>query len=222
MNLLTKQDRYRERPVRQCALTRSCEREDELLRFVLDPESQVVVDIKRKLPGRGVWITATKDALIRACGQKIFSKAFRQPVNVDHDLPDRVERLLRRAALQDLALANKAGSVVAGFTKVEKAVKARTPVVLFHACDAARDGCDKLDRLAQGVPDRAKRQDAPLSCLTSEEVSVVLGRANVMHMAIEKDGAGRRFLWSVERFMRYVGTPPETAEPADEPEQDWV
>lgn len=182
----------------------------------------MVADLKRKLPGRGVWITATKDALIKAYRQKTFSKAFRRAVGVDGDLPDIVERLLRRDALQDLALANKAGAVVAGFTKVEKALKTGAPIVLLHACDAAKDGREKLDRLARGVSGGMAARDAPISCFTSQEVSMTLGRENVMHLAIKKDGAGRRFLWSVERFMRYVGTPPEAAEPADEPEQDWV
>ncbi len=86
------------------------------MRFVLDPENRVVPDIKRKLPGRGVWITGTYDAVAKSVRRKVFARSFRQAVSVTEDLPDIAADLLRRAALQDLAFANKAGLVAAGYT----------------------------------------------------------------------------------------------------------
>ena len=44
---------------RTCIVTRAKLPPDELLRFVLAPDGQVVPDLKRKLPGRGVWVQAT-------------------------------------------------------------------------------------------------------------------------------------------------------------------
>ena len=44
--------------VRSCALTRARRPKDELIRFVLGPDGAVVPDLKEKLPGRGVWLTA--------------------------------------------------------------------------------------------------------------------------------------------------------------------
>ena len=189
------------------------------MRFVLDPEKRVVADLKRKLPGRGVWITATRDAVAKAVRQKVFARGFRQTVSVDEDLAETVEVLLRRAALQDLALANKAGCVVAGFAKVEKALTGGKPIVLLHASDAADDGRRKLDRRAGRLAQTADGM-APVMCFASAEVSAALGRTNVMHAAIADGGAGQKFLWSVERFRQYVGTRPEPAPVADTPEQD--
>ena len=155
----------------------------------------------------------------KAARQKSFARGFRQPVTVDPDMADTVEDLLRRAALQSLALANKAGCVVAGFAKVEKALASDWHVVLLHASDAAPDGRRKLDRMVQAGAG-ADGDVPPLACFTSGEVSAALGRHNVMHAAIKQDGAGRNFIGAALRLMRYAGAYPEIAPAADAPEQD--
>ena len=43
---------------RLCAATRSVKPVDDMIRFVVGPDG-VVPDLKRKLPGRGVWVTAS-------------------------------------------------------------------------------------------------------------------------------------------------------------------
>jgi uncharacterized protein len=220
VKLLREEDRYRARPVRQCAVGRTRQPEDDLLRFVLDPEKRVVPDLKRKLPGRGVWITAEREAVTKAVKQKSFARGFRQAVTIDPDLAETVEGLLRRAALQDLALANKAGCVVAGFTKVEKALAGERRMVLLHAADAAPDGRRKLDRLAGGELGAEDGVPPSLTGFISSELSAALGRNNVMHAAITRDGAGRKFIGSALRYMRYAGAYPENASVAGAPEQD--
>jgi predicted RNA-binding protein YlxR (DUF448 family) len=187
---------------------------------VLDPEKRVVPDLKRKLPGRGVWITAEREAVAKAVKQKSFARGFRQAVTIDPDLAETVEGLLRRAALQDLALANKAGCVVAGFTKVEKALAGERRMVLLHAADAAPDGRRKLDRLAGGELGAEDGVPPSLTGFISSELSAALGRNNVMHAAITRDGAGRKFIGSALRYMRYAGAYPENASVAGAPEQD--
>jgi uncharacterized protein len=192
------------------------------LRFVCDPDGRVVPDIKRKLPGRGVWITATHEAVARSVKQKVFAKGFRRAVIVDDGLADAVAGLLRRAALQDLSLANKAGSVVFGYAKVEKALSGRKPAILFHAADASLDGCRKLDRIASARAGEDADDKTPIACFTSAELSAALGRENVNHAAVAEDGAGRKSIWSAKRFVNYMGTRPAAAPAADTPEQDQV
>jgi len=188
---------------------------------VLDPDKRVVPDLKRKLPGRGVWITGLREAVEKAVKQKSFARAFRQPVTVDPDLAETVEGLLRRAALQDLALANKAGCIVAGFTKVEKALAGERRMVLLHAADAAPDGRRKLDRLVSGSQGAGDEFPPSLTGFTSSALSAALGRHNVMHAAITRDGAGRKFIGSALRYLRYAGAYPGNASVAGAPEQDW-
>lgn len=219
MNFFVEEGRDRARPVRQCALERTRSREDELLRFVIDPDGRVVPDIRRKLPGRGLWITAAHEAVAKSVRQKVFAKGFKRAVAVDQDLADTVAGLLRRAALQDLALANKAGCVVAGFTKVEKALRGARPFVLVHASDASADGSRKLDRIGPKLSGDTD-EGGPVTVFASAELSSALGKENVIHAAIADDGAGRKFLWSAKRYISYLGTRLAAAAVADTSAQD--
>src|SRR5450631_3746327 len=65
---------------RHCALSRTLKPVDEMIRFVVGPGDETVPDIKRKLPGRGIWITATRDALDDAIKRNVFARTFKRNV----------------------------------------------------------------------------------------------------------------------------------------------
>lgn len=209
-----------DKPVRQCALRRKSFREDELLRFVLDPSGRVVPDIKRKLPGRGVWVSADYDDIAAAVGRKVFSRGFKTSASADAHLADLAGDLLNRAALQDLAMANKAGLVISGFTKTEKAIKSRNNLNLIHAIDAARDGTEKLDRLARAVWGPRENARCSISGFSSTEISTALGKINVNHAAIADGPAGQAFIRSAKRYIGYMGTHLTARSMAGTPEQE--
>ena len=94
-------------------------------------------DIKRKLPGRGLWITGTRAAIEQAVKRNVFARRFKQNVRVAADLAATTERLLEQSALDALAIAGKAGQVVGGFAKVEAAIGRDDLKALIHAADAA-------------------------------------------------------------------------------------
>ena len=100
---------------RFCALTRVAKPVDDMIRFVVGPDGSAVPDVKRKLPGRGIWITANRGALEEAVKRKLFARGFKREVRVAADFAEQTERLLHRAALDALAIAGKAGQIVAGF-----------------------------------------------------------------------------------------------------------
>ena len=50
---------------RLCVATRTVRPVSELIRFVIGPDGAPVADLKRKLPGRGIWVTATNGARAR-------------------------------------------------------------------------------------------------------------------------------------------------------------
>src|SRR5712692_10559509 len=95
---------------RYCALTREVKPTSEMIRFVIGPDG-VVPDVKHKLPGRGLWLTATRECIADAIACKTFARNFKRDVRVPQDLVDMTERLLARAALDALAIAGKAGAV---------------------------------------------------------------------------------------------------------------
>ena len=95
-----------------------------MLRFALGPDGSVVPDVRRKLPGRGVWTTLSFEAVSRAAAKQAFSRAFRAKAAAPASLAETVDALLERDALQSLSIANKAGLVVAGAFKVDSAIEA--------------------------------------------------------------------------------------------------
>ena len=110
------------------------------------PDGVVVPDLARRLPGRGVWVDATRVAVGEAVRRKAFARSLQRNVEAPRDLPDLVERLMQRRLAEAVSIANKAGLVVAGFAKVEELIAAGRAVALIHAADAAVDGVEKLDR----------------------------------------------------------------------------
>jgi len=183
--------------VRMCALTREVRPTDDLIRFVLGPGDQVVADVKRRLPGRGLWISASRVALESAIKRGLFAKGFRKAVKEPQSLVTDTERLLIQSAIDALAIAAKAGQMVTGFAKVEACLKAGEAVALIHAVDGAPDGIRKLDGLVSA------RELPILNELTSAELDLALNRANVIHAALLAGPAGKTFLSRMERLIRF-------------------
>jgi uncharacterized protein len=195
--------------LRMCAVSREVRPIDELIRFVVAPSGEVIADLKRKLPGRGLWVSASRRAVAEAVRRHQFGKGFKRDVRVAPTLAADTEALLVRGAVEALAMAAKAGQVLAGFSKVETALQARgdkaAVQALLHASDGAMDGIRKLDALArQNRGNTAESQEIPVvSALTSAELDLALGRANVIHAALLAGPASRTFLSRSQTLVRY-------------------
>src|SRR5580693_6997367 len=85
--------------LRMCAVSREQRPVDELIRFVVSPQGEVVPDIKRKLPGRGLWVSASRQTVAEAVRRHQFSKGFKREVRVSSTLPADTEALLVRSAI---------------------------------------------------------------------------------------------------------------------------
>jgi predicted RNA-binding protein YlxR (DUF448 family) len=195
--------------MRMCVVSREVRPIEELIRFVVGPTGEVVPDIKRKLPGRGLWISASRQAVAEAVRRHHFSRGFKANVRAHPTLADDLEALLARSALEALGIAAKAGQVVSGFAKVEAALAQQrsraTLAALVHAADGAADGIRKLDALVR--PNDGDQGRAPafpiITCLTSAELDLALGRSNVIHAAVLAGPASRTFLSRSQTLVRY-------------------
>src|SRR3979490_2703149 len=131
--------------MRMCAVTREGRPIDELVLFCVSPGGGVSPDLKRKLPGRGLWVSASHRAVAEAVRRNQFNKGFKRDVRVAPTLVADTEALLIRSAIEALAMAAKAGQVVSGFSKVQDALKQRQAQAsigasiqaLIHAADGA-------------------------------------------------------------------------------------
>lgn len=189
--------------LRLCIATRTQRPPEELIRFVPAPDGSIVPDLARRLPGRGVWVTATREAVTAAVASKAFAKSLKRQVAAAPDLPDLIERLLVRRVTEAISLANKAGQVVTGFTKVDAVVAAGEAIALMHGSGAAADGRQKLDRKLAAVAQDKGKSAVLIDCLTIDELSLAIGRENVVHAALRAGGAAQRVIAEAERLMRY-------------------
>ena len=191
--------------VRMCAVTRQVLPIDCLIRFVVGPSGEVIPDLKRKLPGRGLWISASHQRVEEAVRRRQFSKGFKREVRVSPTLAADTESLLVRSAIDALAMVAKAGQAVSGFGKVEDALERRQARALIHASDGAADGIRKLDALARqndGINDESN-QIPVVTALTSEQLDLALGRSNVIHAALLAGPASKTFLSRSHVLVRY-------------------
>jgi hypothetical protein len=195
--------------MRMCAVTRQVRPIDGLIRFVVAPSGEVIPDLKRKLPGRGLWVSASRQTLAEAVRRHQFSKGFKREVRVSPTLPADTEALLVRSTLDALAMAAKAGQVISGFGKVEDALTSRQTrgsiEALIHASDGAADGIRKLDAvLRQNAVVNDKSSQIPVvTALTSEQLDLALGRSNVIHAALLAGPASKTFLSRSQILVRY-------------------
>ena len=185
---------------RYCALTREIKPTTEMIRYVVGPDG-VVPDLKRKLPGRGLWITATRKCIEDAIACRTFARNFKRDVRVPHDLVDMTERLLVRGALDALAIAGKAGAVLAGFAKTEAALARENVVALLTAVDAGTDGTAKLKAALRRRPDADRI--AEITEFSSAQLDLALGRSNVVHAALLAGSASNTFLARFTRLERF-------------------
>jgi predicted RNA-binding protein YlxR (DUF448 family) len=198
---------------RLCASTRKVKPVSEMIRFVVGPDGEAVPDLQRKLPGRGVWITATREALAEAIRRNAFGRSFDRQVKIPPDLLQSTEHLLERAALNALAIAGKAGQIVTGFGKVEAALARERVVALLHASDAAADGVRKISAAARRRTEADGRQIGLITTFSSAQLDLALGRPNVVHAALLAGPATETFLARCARLDRFrTGEPGEQSE----------
>jgi predicted RNA-binding protein YlxR (DUF448 family) len=179
---------------RRCIVTGEVQPKSGLIRFVIGPDNQIAVDIAGKLPGRGIWITADRDALDKAVNKKLFARAAKQAVQTPAELVVEVEKLLTRRVVNLLSLARKSGDAITGFEKVKDAVVTGSVAVLLQA----RDGSEAQ----KGKIRPPKGEKSLISCLFGHELGLAFGRENVIHAALAAGGLQRRI---VEEAARLAG-----------------
>ncbi|MDH6230999.1 putative RNA-binding protein YlxR (DUF448 family) [Mesorhizobium soli] len=190
---------------RTCIVTRKTAEPDELIRFVVSPDGVVVPDLKRKLPGRGCWVTADRLHVDKAAGKNLFARVFKKGVTLPPDLGAMVDSLLAKSALGALGLARKAGAVALGATKVESAVRSGRALLVLHAEEAAADGLRKITQARRATAYAGGPETYAYKLFSEADLSLALGATNVIHAAVLADDAGRAAEKRMVALDRYRG-----------------
>lgn len=201
--LIADEQKMRER---RCIATGDVLPDALLLRFVSDPDGRVIPDVASKLPGRGLWVKADREAIDTAIQRNAFARAAHGAVTVATDLVERTEDQLIHRMLSDIGLACRAGQTVFGFDNVVRAMGSRTaPRLLLEARDGSPEGRRKILSAA-----RAKGvEPAILECFSSRELSLALGRENVVHAALKSGRLAERLIVDAGRLSGLKRAPRE-------------
>ncbi|WP_018182274.1 RNA-binding protein [Kaistia granuli] len=196
--------RKSEPTTRSCIVSRETMPSEQLIRFVLDPEGRVVPDLRHRLPGRGVWVTARAEMVALAEKKRLFSRGFKEEVKVEPDLAGRVEKLMEDSALQAVSFARKAGEIVTGFAKVETAIARDAVVGIVQAQEAGDDGRQKIDAALKRRFGRAGAVPV-IRIFRSEQLDLALGRSNVIHAALLAGRASENVIERVAALACFLG-----------------
>ena len=179
-----------------------------MIRFVVGPGGVLVADLKANLPGRGLWLTAHRDCLEEAVKKGAFARAAKSAVKVPEHIGADIEQLLVSNCLNLFGLAQKSGRLAAGYEKVLDWLQTRSLAAVIEASDGQPDGRKKvLNRLVY-----QPQEVLVIGCFSRDELSLALGRENVVHAALETSGLAKSARAEIGRLAGFRALTP----------QDWA
>jgi predicted RNA-binding protein YlxR (DUF448 family)/ribosomal protein L30E len=209
-------------PERKCILSGEHGSRDALIRLALGPDGEVLPDLGAKAPGRGAWVTPDRALLETAVAKGrlrgVLARAFKgAPLKVPDDLVARIADGLQRRAFERLGLEMKAGHLILGSDRIAGTLDGGRAHLLLHASDARPDGRSKLDG-------KARLWEVPMRVLPASraELSLALGRENVVHAALGDRAAAARVLAAVDRWSAFCGSGTEGTVAGTTPAADDV
>ena len=189
-------------PLRRCIITRERLPKERMIRFVVGPGRVLVPDLIATLPGRGIWLSASRDVLETARAQgglgRAFARAARGPVTVPPDLPAVLEAALIRRIGELLGLARRAGQAVAGFDKAREFMRTGRARLVLQASDGS---AGERARFLSGVEDSV----VVLAPVSAAVLGRVFGRDHVVHVAIAVGRLGERLAVEAGRLSGLRG-----------------
>ncbi|MEM1365000.1 MAG: RNA-binding protein [Pseudomonadota bacterium] len=204
--------RSKRSPERTCLVTREKRPPSEMIRFVLSPDGTVTPDVNGKLPGRGVWLTATEGTVREAVRRKVFGRGFRTECKAPDILPAQVGDILHEFALGALGMGRAAGAVITGFSKTDQMIRTGEAWLVLTASDVAADGKRKVAQASRAVSALGGEPPNIYELFDANALTSALARRDeggtVMHVAINRAQNGRSAVRKLERLARYRGIAP--------------
>ncbi|GAA4220924.1 hypothetical protein GCM10022253_26180 [Sphingomonas endophytica] len=204
-------------PERSCILTRERASPAALIRLALAPDGRVLPDVRAKAPGRGAWIGVDRAGLEQAIAKGklrgALARAFKTgELTIPDDLPTLIAAALERNALDRLGLESRGGTILTGSERIEAAARSGKLHALYHAADAAEDGCRKLAQAWRVGSDREGSDVRGLALPVARPIlSLALGRENVVHIGVIDRAAAKRLSEALDRWLHFIGPDLNTA-----------
>ncbi|MBN2800681.1 MAG: DUF448 domain-containing protein [Deltaproteobacteria bacterium] len=182
-------------PLRTCLACRESAPREDLLRLVASPGGQLTVDLKGRLPGRGVWV---HDSL--ACVQELerrkgaISRGLKQPLLPSEPLRVLILDALHRQVLDGISLSAAAGRLVVGQERLAKALDRGEVAAIALAKDAA-------PRTVEGLREHAPPHVIFVTLeVGKDELGARLGRGLFAAVGVIRTDATRSLLRQLRRI----------------------
>ena len=102
---------------RTCIVTGSALPRDQLIRIVSGPDGVAVVDLA-ELPGRGVWVTNSAEALRHVADRGLLRRSIDAQFDDIESTLEQVGHLMRMRAMAAASMARRAGALIGGAGKL--------------------------------------------------------------------------------------------------------
>jgi ribosomal protein L7Ae-like RNA K-turn-binding protein len=209
--------------MRRCVVTRDRLPKERMFRFVVGPGRVLIPDLPGKLPGRGIWLSASRDVIEGGHATRVnasspggnspgakgrelvraIARAARGPVQVPSDLPGVLETALIRRIGDLLGLARRAGQAVAGFEKARDWMRSHPVGLVLQASDGSEA---ERARFRSAVPDTVPVHTP----LTGAELGRVMGHETVVHVALATGRLAGSIAMEAGRLAGIRATAPAT------------
>lgn len=174
----------------------------QLVRYVVSPQGEVLVDYRKKLPGRGAYTCLNRQCVSEAVKRRQFSRAFRGAAGeVSAEvLTASLLEAIRGRILSLIGMARKSGTVVSGSSLVLTALSAPDSFRLVILSSDVSDGIgDKIRNKAShlGVP--------CFAFSTKEDLGHLLGKEERSVVGIKPGGLADSIIEELSRYKHIAG-----------------
>lgn len=181
---------------RKCIATGVIKPKTELLRFVKTPDSRLVPDFNKKLSGRGLYVSISRQALKKALEKNLFIKSIHLHLKIQDDFLEMVEHLLYQKGINAINLARKAGALVTGFEKVKEKILKNKVAFLIEASNAGQDGLEKISAVSGGLE--------VFRVYRSEDLDAALNKVNTVHVAVLKSDIAGMVYENLKKYQTFM------------------
>lgn len=181
-----------------------------MIRFVKDPDGNLVPDIAENLPGRGVWVQSDQKNLQAAIKNGGFKRGLKSDVKIPDDIELLTVRLLKMKLLSLMTMALKGSQAFIGFDQVRSAAQAERLSWRIEALDGSEGGRSKIRVLTKAVGHELGQPQTPvIGCFTSAELGRAFGRETIVHGAIKSGHMNVSFGRAAFRLAGFCDLIPE-------------
>jgi len=191
------------KPQRTCLGCRVVSDQDQVVRYVLSPDGEILVDYRRKLPGRGAYTCLDRSCITTAVRRNQFDRAFKGRVKHavgEGELIANLSGQILERIVALLGMARKSGKAVAGSNLVLGALGGHGRIALVLLAEDVSDG------IADKVIGKAGRMNIPcFRLLNKDSMGQVMGKGERSVVALVTGPLAEAILLELVRYKQIVG-----------------